>query len=489
MTDSIEKAGIELPPLLPTSPNPGEVWLVGAGPGDPGLMALAGWQALAHATAVVHDRLGCEDILPHIPPGVLLADAGKSPGHETVSQEEINHRLAELARAGHCVVRLKGGDPFVFGRGREEMDYLRERGVPCHLVPGISSALAGPAALGMPVTHRQLAHGFAVATGHTAEGIPAASDRAPMLTHVFLMGMKNLGTIVESLRAQGLRDGTPAVVVAWATSYRQRSLRATLGTLVESARASGLRPPAIVAVGEAAALALEGNMAPEPVLVTASRVPGWFGRVFPGARPLWRPLQRPVARAWSAAERTEALELLHGADLLILHGSQPVRALLSFWREAGEDLRRLPGELAAVGEEAAEALRQAGLLPDLILGAPNMEEVGQQLAGIVKGKIAVLPGGEGSGHSMRALAERHGAARATPLPLFRQEPLSPRAPDWVAVRRVLLSSPTGVRRFREAFSDAPIADLRAHCLGPATVGAAGKAGFVHVEDIAAQVSP
>ena len=475
--------------LLRRTPAPGEVWLVGAGPGDPGLLTLAGWTVLRHATAVLHDRLGCEEILLHVPRETMLVDAGKRHGGGGMTQEEINHRLAELAREGHCVVRLKGGDPFVFGRGWEEVEYLRAAGVPCHAVPGITSAVAGPASFGVPLTHRGSSRGFVVATGHTMEGIPAEESAAALLTHVYLMAVKNLEKITGALLAQGLLPDTPAVLISQASTYQQRSLRATLGTIAARATEEAIPAPAILVAGETAGLAEDPADPSDWILVTASRIPGWFDRAFPGARPLWRPLQRPVFREFVPAELGDAAALVRRSGLLAFHGSHPVRGLLALWGAAGEDLRSLSPRLAAIGAEAARALREAGLRPDIEISAPSMEEVGEQLAPAAAGSIVTAPCGEGTGRSLLGLLPQLGAREVHELPLFHQEPLAPPEPSWEHIRRVLFSSPAGVRRFPQAWPAAPLDSLTAFCLGPATCKAAHAAGFPHVEDVAPLVFP
>ncbi len=204
---------------------PGEVWLVGAGPGDPELLTLRGYQLLRQADVIVHDRLGCEELLQAVSEKTRLIDVGKAPGAATVPQSRINEILEEEAREGNRVLRLKGGDPFVFGRGMEEALHLRERGIACHVVPGISSSLAAPAAAGIPVTHRAVARGFAVGTGRAEEGhVPNVVGAD---TRIFLMGLGALEEIVAQLLAEGVQGTTPAAIVTNATTYRQQVVRGT----------------------------------------------------------------------------------------------------------------------------------------------------------------------------------------------------------------------------------------------------------------------
>ncbi|WP_077490534.1 uroporphyrinogen-III C-methyltransferase [Sinomonas mesophila] len=226
---------------------PGRVALVGGGPGDPGLITVRGRQLLAEADVVVADRLGPRDLLSELSEGVRVIEVGKAPGAHQATQSEINAILVREARAGHVVVRLKGGDPYVLGRGGEEAEYCREHGVDVEVVPGVTSAVSVPAAAGIPVTHRGLATGFSVATGHDelAE-LPARPDH----TIVLLMGVRRLAESVAVLRSRGLGADTPVAVVERGWTPEQRVTIATLGTIVDRARAVGVANPAVVVIGD-----------------------------------------------------------------------------------------------------------------------------------------------------------------------------------------------------------------------------------------------
>ncbi len=236
---------------------PGVVHLVGAGPGDPELLTLRGAKLLARADVVVYDRLAPRELLELAPAGAELVDAGKAPGRRGLGQEAINRLLVERARAGATVVRLKGGDPFVFGRGGEEALACVRAGVPFEVVPGVSAALAAPAYAGVPLTHRELAASFAVVTASLAGG--GATDLAAVAgaadTLVVLMAAERLEAVCQALLRAGRPAAQPAVVVQWAATGRQRSVRATLEDLPALAAAAGIGPPATLVVGEVAALA------------------------------------------------------------------------------------------------------------------------------------------------------------------------------------------------------------------------------------------
>ncbi len=240
----------------------GSVALVGAGPGDPGLITVRGLELLRAADVVLHDRLIPAQLLREVRPGALVIPVGKHPGRAAVPQEEINRLLVEHARRGARVVRLKGGDPFVFGRGAEELDACREAGVPCTVVPGVSSAIAVPAAAGIPVTARGSAASFAVLTGQLASGggsIGALAARAAALdTLVVLMGRSGLQALTQELLAAGKDPDLPAAAIQNGTTPRQRVVTATLATLAEAADRAGLTAPIVTVIGSVAARAREG---------------------------------------------------------------------------------------------------------------------------------------------------------------------------------------------------------------------------------------
>ncbi|MFH8345440.1 uroporphyrinogen-III C-methyltransferase [Streptomyces sp. NPDC018045] len=235
------------------------VALVGGGPGDPDLITVRGRRLLAEADVVIADRLGPRDLLAELPPHVEVIDAAKIPYGRFMAQEAINNALIEHARAGKSVVRLKGGDPYVFGRGMEELQALAEAGIPCTVVPGISSSISVPSAAGIPVTHRGVAQEFTVVSGHVAPDDERSTVDWSALarlrgTLVVLMGVENSGAIAATLIAHGRGAGTPVAVVQEGTTAAQRRVDATLGTLAETVRAEGIRPPAVIVIGDVVAV-------------------------------------------------------------------------------------------------------------------------------------------------------------------------------------------------------------------------------------------
>lgn len=233
----------------------GWVWLVGAGPGDPGLLTLHALNALQQADVVVHDALVDEAILGLTRPQARIEFAGKRGGKPSPRQRDISLRLIELARAGKRVLRLKGGDPFMFGRGGEEALALVEAGIPFRVVPGVTSGTGGLAYAGIPATHRDVNHAVTFVTGHNTTGEPpddldwsAIARGSPVI--VVYMGLKHLPQISQALRDAGRRADEPVAVISEATTARQRVLETTLWRAVEDVRASGIGAPALIVIGE-----------------------------------------------------------------------------------------------------------------------------------------------------------------------------------------------------------------------------------------------
>jgi uroporphyrin-III C-methyltransferase len=247
MTDPA--SSVELPRL-----EPGWVWLAGAGPGDPGLLTLLAARGLAEADAVVYDALVDERVLALARPGATLEYAGKRGGKPSPKQRDISARLVELARAGRRVLRLKGGDPFVFGRGAEEALALVAAGVPFRIVPGITAGVGGLAYAGIPTTYRETNSVVSFITGHNSDGVvpdgldwPAIARGSPVL--VLYMALKHLDAIAGRLIAGGRAPDEPVAVIQAASTPRQRVLETTLGRVAEDARAAGIEPPTLVVVG------------------------------------------------------------------------------------------------------------------------------------------------------------------------------------------------------------------------------------------------
>ncbi len=352
------------------------VYLVGAGPGDPGLLTVRAAEVLALADVVVHDRLADDRLLLLAPPGARRIDVGKAPGGP-VRQEEINRILVEEGRAAGAVVRLKGGDPFVFGRGGEEAMALRDAGLDFEVVPGITSAIAVPAYAGVPVTHRGLSTSFTVVTGHSRHPVDTETDWEALAsvggTIVVLMGVAHRDQIAKRLIAGGLDPATPVAAVHWGTRPEQVSVRVRLDELA----ATPLRPPATIVIGAVAELNLDWYekrpLIGRKVVVTRARAQASeLARRLSdlGARVLEVPTIRIDAPADGGAGLDRAAAALRaGAYRWIVFTSvNAVDALM----DRVPDARRLGGvSLAAVGAATAAALGKYRLVADLI---PDRQE-------------------------------------------------------------------------------------------------------------------
>jgi len=236
----------------------GGVALVGGGPGDPELITVRGRRLLAHADVVVADRLAPQELLAELPPQVEVIDAAKIPYGRAMAQDAINEVLIDRAKAGKFVVRLKGGDPFVFARGYEEVLACADAGIPVTVVPGVTSAIGVPALAGVPVTHRAVTHEFVVVSGHVAPGHPESLVNWNALaalsgTIVLLMAVERIELFAKALLEGGRPADTPVLVVQQGTTTAQRTLRATLDDAAERIREDGIRPPAIIVIGSVAA--------------------------------------------------------------------------------------------------------------------------------------------------------------------------------------------------------------------------------------------
>jgi uroporphyrinogen III methyltransferase/synthase len=242
----------------------GKVYLVGAGPGDPGLLTLKGKWCLEVADVVIYDALVNPALLSYARPGATIINAGKREGDHKLPQEEINALLVDHAGEGRTVTRLKGGDPFIFGRGGEEAETLALEGIPFEVVPGVSAGIAVPAYAGIPLTHRELTADVTFLAGHRCEGASIEWERiAPGNgTLVFFMGLRSLPTIAGRLIAHGRDPRTPVAVIQWGTTDRQVTVAGALEEIVEQVARAGLEPPALVVVGE---------------VVRLRNLLGWFG--------------------------------------------------------------------------------------------------------------------------------------------------------------------------------------------------------------------
>lgn len=463
------------------------VYLVGAGPGDPGLLTVRGAELLAVADVVLYDRLVDRSLLSLAPPGAELVDVGKATAGEA-RQEQINGLLVRHGRAERTVVRLKGGDPFVFGRGGEEAEALDAAGVPWEVVPGVTSAVAAPAAAGVPVTHRSLSTSVTVVTGHVGEvtapgGVDWESLGRAGGTLVVLMGMANRAEIARRLMAAGRPGSTPVAVIEWATTPHQRSERTTLDELGDVTLGS----PAVIVVGAVAGLALRAPpprpLAGATVVVTRARQQAGGlaeGLASAGARVLEVPVIEIAGPADGGAALRRAAETVGGYDWVAFTSANAVARFVPLLRDA----RALAGVgVAAVGDATAAALAGRGIAADLC-GEPATAD----------GLVAVFPSPAGAGRVLFPRAEE--ARDALPVGLRAKgwevdeviayrtlpapAPADPVVEALAAADAVTFTSPSTVRSYRALRTAAgqplPLPPVVA-CIGPVTAAAARKAGL------------
>jgi uroporphyrinogen III methyltransferase/synthase len=473
---------------------------VGAGPGDPDLVTVRGAGCLRRADAVVHDALVPRELLDLAPEGALRIDVGKR-GHDlpTRSQEEINALLVRLAREGRSVVRLKGGDPFVFGRGGEEASACRAAGVPFEVVPGVSAAVGALAYAGIPLTDRRCASSFTVVTGHKDPTPSARETRWDAIatgadTLVVLMGMRGLEGIVARLVAGGRSPGTPAAAVSFGATPRQRVLVAPLGELAARVREAGLGSPGAVVVGDVVRLREELAWFEARALfglrVLVTRPAEQAGELAAelraaGAEPVLLPLVAVVALP-DAAPLDAALEKLAGWDALVFTSANAVRVFAA--RRSGRRPRAAAPPAWCVGAATARAALASGLavrgLPDEGGDASTLLRVILDDA-TVAGRRFLAPCAEGA-RDVLAEGLRRAGARVDVLPIYRTIPAPVDAAGLRAELRagaldaLSFASPSAARAFAGHLdAESRAAALRALrvAIGPATADALREAGL------------
>ena len=381
----------------------GKVFLVGAGPGDPGLLTLKGRQCLQRAQVVIYDYLANQELLRYCPAGAELIYVGKKAARHTLPQGGINRLIIDKAREGKMVVRLKGGDPFIFGRGGEEAQELAAAGLDFEVVPGVSSAVAAPAYAGIPLTHRDYTASCAFITGHedpTKDSSNIAWDKIAtgVGTLVFLMGVGNLPEIVRRLVENGRSPATPVALIRWGSTTRQRTVVGTLADIVEKAKE--VKPPSIIIVGEVIALRPLLNwfeskpLFGKRVLVTRSREQASqlsaSLREY-GAQVLEVPTIR-IVPADDYSELDEAIGELGSFDWLIFTSVNGVDYFLRRLQAQDKDVRELQGvRLAAIGPATAKSLSELRLRVDYVPAEYRAEGIVEGLRRLgVQGKRVLL---------------------------------------------------------------------------------------------------
>jgi len=387
----------------------GKVYLVGAGPGDPGLLTLKGKECLEAADVVLYDYLANPVLLQYAPPTAERIYVGRRGRGQYQDQTDINRLLIARAKEGHVVIRLKGGDPFVFGRGGEEAEAVTAAGIDFELVPGVTSAVAVPAYAGIPVTHRTLASTVTFVTGHEDPTKPAALLEWPKLasasgTLVFMMGMKNLPSIVKQLQVEGRPSDTPVATIRWGTKAAQQTIVGTLGDIVAKTEAVHLEPPTVIVVGDVVRLRGQLNwfetkplFGKRIIITRAQEQAREFSQLLAayGAEPIEVPtIQIVPPVSWQAID--DAIIGLSTYQWLIFTSMNGVRPFMDRLHAAKKDARALANlRLCAIGPRTAQELGSYGLTPDLIPTEFQAEGVIEALSRVgIRGVRILIPRAE-----------------------------------------------------------------------------------------------
>ncbi|MDR4493806.1 MAG: uroporphyrinogen-III C-methyltransferase [Nitrospirales bacterium] len=384
----------------------GYVFLVGAGPGDVKLLTLRGKECLEQADVILYDHLANPELLKHAPQGAERIYVGRKGRKAYQDQAEINALLITKAREGKRVVRLKGGDPFVFGRGGEEAEWVAQAGIPFEVVPGVTAAVAVPAYAGIPVTHRTLASTVAFITGHEDPEKPVSAMEWPRFasaegTLVFLMGMKNLPQIIERLIKEGKQPSTPIALIQWGTYARQRTVVGTLHDIVAKAVAAGITPPTVIVVGEVVRLRDRLNWCEsrplfgKAVLVTRPRVQApIMSNLLAGlgAEPVECPtLEICPPDSWEAVDR--AIHQLSTYHWVIFTSVNGVQSFMTRLQESQKDARSFGGiRICCIGPKTKEELAKWGLTADMVPKDFQAEGILSALGDLgISGKRILIP--------------------------------------------------------------------------------------------------
>lgn len=479
----------------------GFVYLVGAGPGDPGLFTIKGKVVLEQARVVVYDRLVSPEILAYAHPQAELIYVGKESNRHTLSQDEINALLVTKAREGKMVVRLKGGDPFVFGRGGEEALYIREHGFDFAVVPGITSAVAVPAYAGIPVTHRDATSSFAVITGHEKPGKETSSIKWELIstgigTLVFLMGVENLEYIVEKLIANGRNPQTPVALIRRGTLADQEVVTGVLADIVIRVKNAGLKPPAIIVVGETVDLHKELGwqenlpLKGKRILVTRSRTQASV--LVEKIKQLGgEAIELPTIEI-SLEENLEQLYLAFASieqyQWIVFTSVNAVDIFFQQLREQGQDIRSLFGlRICAIGPATAARLQSLGLLVDVIPDEYQAEGIIKKLQGLIlPGQRVLLPRARGAREVLPVSLKEMGAVVDECCLYQAIVPQAKNNNGWQELLAddldyITFTSSSTVNNFVKIIGreqvESYIKQVRVACIGPITAATAREQGF------------
>lgn len=472
----------------------GSVILVGAGPGDPGLLTQKGRQAIENAQVVVYDRLVSPAILSLIPKDAEKINVGKESSNHLVPQEEINRILLRKAQEDKRVVRLKGGDPFLFGRGGEELELLEAAGIPFQVVPGVTSALSVPAYAGIPVTHRDFCSSVHIITGHARAGAELSIDFDALKrtggTLVFLMGVTSLPKICKGLLDAGMAPDMPAAVVERGTLPRQRKLVSTLERLPLEAEKAGVKSPAIIVVGKVCSLSNRFDwfdcLSLKGKTVVVTRPEDRSGTLTQrlrelGAEVVDYPCIRTVAREENP-ELEEAIGNLSRYRCLVFTSPAGPEIFFRRLRAVGRDARALSGlTLAAIGPKTAKALEKHGVTADLVPETYDSDHLAKALE-VVEGPVLLCRASRGS-TALPEMLERKGIPFAD-VPIYDTVYTSPdpQKVDALLGEKLLVTftSASTVRGFVESLPGRDLKNVIGCCIGKQTETEAKKYGLTTV---------
>ncbi len=480
----------------------GKVIILGAGPGDPGLLTLKGKEWMERADVVIYDYLANERFLEYAPTSAEKIFVGKKKGEHTLSQDQINELMLNRAKKGKLVVRLKGGDPFIFGRGGEEAEELVKAEISFEIVPGVTAATSVPAYAGIPLTHRNYTSTIAFVTGHEnpeKDHSEVAWDKIStgIGTLVFFMGVINLSNIVKKLVDHGRARKTPVGIIRWGTTYKQESVTGTLENIVELAKEKNIKPPAIIVVGDVVKLNEKLNwfetrpLFKKKIIVTrASGQASEFSHLLEkkGACPIQFPtIEMVPPDSWEALDR--AIQSIEKYDWLIFTSANGVKYFLKRVKENRKDIRCLKGiNLCAIGPKTAAVLERLSVRVDFIPSEYKAEAIIEKLGtNKIKGNKILIPR---AAVAREVLPEELVKLGATVDVVDAYKTIEPEERKSSVIREMLknkeidvitFTSSSTVTNFLKVFNDQEISDLISNvtiaCIGPITAKTAEKYGL------------
>ncbi|MHC4423430.1 MAG: uroporphyrinogen-III C-methyltransferase [Planctomycetota bacterium] len=447
----------------------GKVYLIGAGPGDVELLTLKGYQLICRADVILYDHLIPSELLNLTKPTADVISVGKFASRHTMPQPEINKLLVEKAKQNNIVVRLKGGDPFLFGRGAEEAEACAEAGIDFEVVPGITSALAGPCYAGIPPTHRDYTSNVAIVTGHRKDEKEIEIPKAG--TVILLMGVANIHKIVASLIKAGWSSKAKIAAVENGTCYNQRIITGTLENFVETVQKANLRPPAVFIVGKVVELQEKLDwFTKKPRILVLGMHPEKY-------KHLGTIVHRRIIDCVPIEDYSQAdviLKHLNTFDWIVFTSANGVRFFFQRLHAINSDTRALaPVKVAVIGKTTAESLTEFGILADMCPDTESSAGLLENFSSIgVKDKKVLLPQSEIASRELPDGLVDMGAI-IEKLPIYKTVEVDPGEIDFDCIDQILFTSGSTVRAFIKRFGQVP-AHIKAYCLGPPTLDEAKK---------------